>query len=253
MKKILLLLLIAVLTAACNAGQGTATSTPSPADPPPAAATEPAATGDSTPEHTPDDFDPLIEFVTKDSDEVDIIQNMENVLLHNTYFGVSYVMPETWFFWHLDENNLNADPAATEKLSTMTIDTDPTTNESFIDFFEIGSCFDESDNDHLSVGARAIFLDGRSMDEYFELYKNFNTRSEYVSVVFDGTMELNEVQYRRLIFFIEHPTESYDNRIVDTFSIERNGYCIMVRFDGWASCPDNEQELMTFMMFYVHV
>ena len=250
MKKIIILLSILIILSACNAGQATSTPTPTEAAPAPTATATPAENGDGD-----DPFEHLIEYVPGDinPEDIEIVQILESVRLTNTYFEVSYVMPATWFFWHLDENNLNADPAVTETLHNMTIDTDPLTNESFIDLFELGNNYDESANDHLSVGARAIFMDGMSMDDYFEMFKALNTRSGNTSVVFDGAMTINEVEYRRLVLFIEHPTDSYDNRIVDTFSIERNGYVIMVRFDGWASCPENEQELMTFMMFFVQV
>jgi len=115
----------------------------------------------------------------------------------------------------------------------------------------VGNNYDEYSHDHLSVGARAVYLEGLTLEQYLIDYIERNIYSEAVSLAFNGEMEINGVDYKRLVFYIENAVDSYDNRIMDTFSFERNGFMIQVRFDGWAAYPENERELIMFMYYYM--
>ena len=259
MKKILIIITAILFISACNNNmQGTSTPAPTETAAPATAAPTAAPTAATPPDgtekpHNTGSDDPLIEYFTDENEEIELIQIAESFALTNAYFGVTYVMPESWYVWFMDDENLNEDPDVTRDINDMNIDVDPKTNESFIDFFEIGSNHDEALNDHLSVGARAVYLDGKTLDAYLENYKETSLRSENVSLAFEGEIEINGVTYKRLVFFILNPIDNYDSRIMDTFSFERNGYMVMVRFDGWASCPDNENELITYMYYFVMV
>ena len=252
MKKTLLLISTVLILSAC-VNNTPATSTPAPVAPAPAVDVTPAPAPENTEKnHNTDTDDPIIEYYDE-GDEIELVQITESFALTNAYFGVTYVMPESWFVWFIDEDNLNEDPALTKDLNGMNVAADSNTGETFIDFFEIGSNHDEALNDHLSVGARAVFLDGKTMDEYLDDYKKASLRSENVGLAYEGDIVINGVTYRRLVFVIFNPADSYDDRMMDTFSIERNGHIIIVRFDGWVSCPENESEIGVYMSFFVMV
>ena len=181
-----------------------------------------------------------------------MIRNLINLKVINSFFGITFVIPEGWFYWHFDDYNLKEDPSLTENESMLNIQQDEDTGEIYLDFFDIGNNNDEYSNEHLSVAARAIKLEN-GFDRYIEDYINLNTSSENVSLVYEGTEEINGAEFKRIVFYSQNPHDEYDSTIMDTFTIERNGYAITIKFNSWAAYPDNEQELMVYMHYFVSV
>jgi len=211
-------------------------------------------------EEDPDDEDPIIEFVPLDPEEMqqlieelELMQITENTLVTNSYFGISFVLPEAWFFWYMDEYAVNSDPSLTTDINRMTIETDEITGERFIDFFELGSGWDEFLSEHLALSVRAVDMEGKTLEEYIAAFRELNTRSPNVSLMYEGDIEIGETEFKRMVFYIENAENEFDNRIMETFILERNGYAIKIRFDGWAVHEENERQLLIYMSYYVLV
>jgi len=196
--------------------------------------------------------DPYIEYIDGDA-ELDLVQNEEDFVVTNSFLGVTFKIPEGWFYWFMDTDNLRADPSLTLTEDKLSLTQDETTGEIYADFFDIGNNDDEYSDGHLGIAARAVRLGGMTAEKYLEAFKEANLMSDAVSLVHEGAAEFNGVVFTRLVFFVLNPYDEYDSRILDTFSIERNGYLIMIKFEAWASYPENEREMMAYMQFYVEV
>jgi len=196
--------------------------------------------------------DPVVEFVPGEDDEIELVQNPADLKLTNSFLGISFTVPEGWFFWAADLYNLRADPALTAKESDLSLEKD-VNGETYADFFDIGNNEDEYEDDHLSVAARAVKLEGVTFSDYVSRYKEMNLLSENVTLLHEGTFEINGTDYERVILFVYDTYDEYDSRMVDTFFTERNGYAVLIKFEAWASYPENEKMLAAFMQYCVEI
>jgi len=250
MKKYILFYIAGLLFfTACTGGQ--------PATPEPALPTDiiaPAVTEEPVTEDEEFDVDgPLIEYIYDEENDVELAINVENLKLTNLFLGVAFTIPENWFFWYLNENNLRVDPAPTADENILMLTEDEATGEIYADFFDIGNSEDEYTNEHLGIAARAVKLNGMSLEDYLEGFKELNLISENVSLIFEGINDINGTHFNRLVFYIFNSYDEYDSRILDTFTVERNGYAVFVKFEAWASCQENEKEMMAYMNYYVEI
>jgi len=250
-KYILFFIAVFIFFTACTGGQ---TAPPEPAETTAAATDVTSPSVAEEPVTEEDEFDgdgPIIEYIYDEENDIELALNVENLKLTNLFLGVAFTIPENWFFWYLNENNLRVDPAPTVDENILILTENEATGEVYADFFDIGNNDDEFTDEHLGIAARAVKLNGVSLEDYLEEYKEININSENVSLIFEGVNEINGINFSRLVFYILNPYDEYDSRILDTFTVERNGYAVFVKFEAWASYPENEREMMIYMLNYV--